>query len=355
MHYVPESAHDFLPDEGAMRRRSADREWSFHYRSAPLYLLTLAVGALLGADLLVGVVNDPRWFAYREPFGFRLALLAAVLGGARILYHTLEGLFEGQIGADLALTVAALAAIILGEQMTAALVVFIALCGESIEGYTLDRAQSAIRRIFQLRPSIAHVVRKGREIDVPIDEVSVGETVTIRPGERIPVDGVVTEGTSTVDQRPLTGESMPLDKTVDSEVFTGTLNQYGSLSVAAAKVGAETTLAKVVQLVVEATRQKTPLERTADRLARIFLPFVLGAALVTLIAWRLSAGSWSDGFKPALAVLVVACPCPLILATPTAVIAAMAWLAPRASSSKAPWRWNDWPRSIRSRSIKRER
>ena len=245
----------------------------------------------------------------------------------RILYQTLEGLFEGRVGADLALTVAALAAIILGEQMTAALVVFIALCGESIEGYTLDRAQSAIRRIFRLRPALAHVVRDGREFDLPVEEVRVGETVTIRPGERIPVDGVVTEGVSAVDQSALTGESIPADKAVGEEVFTGTLNQYGSLSVKAAKVGSETTLAKVVQLVVEATRQKTPLERTADRLARIFLPFVLGAALITLIGWRLSAGAWSDGFRPALGVLVVACPCPLILATPTAVIAAMAWLA----------------------------
>lgn len=327
MHYVPESAQSFLPDDSASQKRPADAETSFHYRSAPLYLLTLVAGLLLAADLVLSLVNDPSWSAYRQPFGFRLVLLAAVLGGGRILYRTLEGLFEGRVGTDLALTLAALAAIVLGEQLTAALVVFIALCGESIEGYTLDRAQSAIRRIFRLRPSIAHVVRNGREIDLPIDEVQIGDIVIIRPGERIPVDGVVAEGASAVDQSMLTGESIPVDKTVGAEVFTGTLNQYGSLSVTAEKVGAETTLSQVVQLVVEATRQKTPLERTADRLARIFLPFVLGAALITLVAWRLSAGTWSEGFKPALAVMVVACPCALILATPTAVIAAMAWLA----------------------------
>ena len=200
MHYAPESAQELLPDEPWSRGPAADGEISFHYRSAPLYLLTLAVGGLLASDLIIGLINDPSWTAYREPFGFRLALLAAVLGGARILYHTLEGLFEGRVGADLALTIATLAAIVLGEQMTAALVVFIALCGESIEGYTLDRAQSAIRRIFQLRPSIAHVVRGDREVDLPVDEVRVGDTVAIRPGERIPVDGVVCEGASSVDQ-----------------------------------------------------------------------------------------------------------------------------------------------------------
>jgi P-type Cu+ transporter len=327
MHYVPESAQDFLPDERLASGVAAEADYSFHYRSAPLYWLTLAVGGLLAGDLVLGFINDPAWTAYREPLGLRLALLAAVLGGARILYHTLEGLFEGRVGTDLALTIATLAAIILGEQMTAALVVFIALCGESIEGYTLDRAQSAIRRIFQLRPSIAHVLRGEREVDLAIDDVRVGDTVVVRPGERIPVDGLVCEGASSVDQSALTGESLPIDKAIGAEVFTGTLNQYGSLCIEAAKVGAETTLAKVVQLVVEATRQKTPLERTADRLARLFLPFVLGAALVTLLAWRFSTGTWSDGFKPALGVLVVACPCPLILATPTAVIAAMAWLA----------------------------
>src|SRR5207302_1459730 len=104
-----------------------------------------------------------------------------------------------------------------------------------------------------------------------------GETVTIRPGERIPVDGVVTGGASSVDESALTGESLPVEKTVGAVVLTGTLNQYGALCVSANKVGAETTLAKVIQLVAEATRQKTPLERTADRLARLFLPFVLGA------------------------------------------------------------------------------
>ena len=327
MHYVPDSVRDFWPDDATVRPGAGLRGRSFHYQSAPVYLLTLVVGALLAADLLIGMFGEPAWTSYRAPLGFRLALLAAVLGGARILYQTLEGLFEGRVGAELALTIAALAAILLGEHTTAALVVFIALCGESVEGYTLDCAQSAIRRVFDLCPDVAHVVRNGREIDVPVGEVCEGENVTIRPGERVPVDGTVSSGISTVDQSALTGESLPVDKQSGCEVFAGTLNQFGSLSVVAKKVGADTTLAKVVELVAQATQQKTPLERTADRLARVFLPLVLGAALLTLVAWRWSTGDWRNGFRPALAVLVVACPCPLILATPTAVIAAMAWLA----------------------------
>jgi len=324
MHYVPESAREFLQEETVA---TGPRERSFHYRSAPIYLLTLIVGLLLLADVVLGLVADPAWLAYRMPFGFRLALLAAVAGGARILYRTLKALFEGRIGADLALTIAMLAAIVLREHTTAALVVFIALCGESIEGFTVDRAQAAIRGIFNLCPSIAHLVRDESETDVPVGEVVVGDQVVIRPGERIPVDGRVVSGTTAVDESALTGESLPVDKQTDDEVFTGTLNQFGSVTVVAEKVGQETTLARVIKLVAEATERKSPLERTADRLARMFLPAVLFAAAATLVGWYFYEGSWAAGFKPALGVLIVACPCPLVLATPTAVMAAMAWLA----------------------------
>ena len=141
MHYVPESARAFLESGGT---KSDDEAVSFHYASAPLYLLTLIVGALLAGDFVIQFSQNPDWEPYRTLFGFRLALIAAVVGGARILYQTLEGLFEGRIGADLALTIACLAAIILGEPTVAALVVFIALCGESIEGYTNSRARRAV-------------------------------------------------------------------------------------------------------------------------------------------------------------------------------------------------------------------
>lgn len=324
MHYIPESAREFL---GTDDPDGLDANRGFHYRSLPIYLLTAIVGLLLAGDIVFGLVGDPVWSQYQAVFGFRLALLAAVAGGARILYQTLENLFEKRIGADLALTLAALAAIVLGEHETASLVVFVALCGESIEGYTIDRAQREIRRIFDLCPQIAHVLVDGREQDLPIKDVDVDDLVVIRPGERIPVDGHVAEGVSAVDQSPLTGESIPVDKTTGDDVFAGTLNQFGAITVTVRKVGDQTTLGRVVQLVSEAAERKAPLERTADRLARLFLPFVLIAAAATLIGWRLADGSWEAGFKPALGVLVVACPCPLILATPTAVMAAMAWLA----------------------------
>lgn len=339
MHYAPESPREFLPEAGS---NSGSRVENFHYRSAPIYLLTAAVGVLLLADVALGIVwgtpgtsptvsPNADWqsklLATQTLFGFRLALLAAVLGGARILYQTLDGLLSGRVGADLALTIACLAAIVLGEHTTAALVVFIALCGESIEGYTVDRAQRAIRRIFQLCPRMARVLVGDDEQEVPLEQMIVGDTVIVRPGERIPVDGLVAAGQSAVDQSALTGESVPADKTVGDHVFAGTLNQFGALQITATQVGEQTTLAQIVELVGQATQRKASLERTADRLARWFLPVVLGVAALTLIGWRIASGSWSAGYLPALSVLVVACPCPLILATPSAVMAAMAWLA----------------------------
>lgn len=324
MHYVPESAREFLPQDGI---EEASDERAFHYQSLPVYALTLLVGLLLCVDWLAGLIESPGWLQWQTLFGYRLALLAALLGGARILYQTLEGIFDGRVGADLALTLAAVAAIALREHETAALVVLIALVGESIEGYTVDRARRAVRRVFQLCPTTARVLRDGEELTVPVNEVHRGDEVLIRSGERLPVDGMVISGESTVDESTLTGESFPMEKRRGDRVFAGTLNQRGAMTIRAESLAGETQVARIMELVADAAEQKAPLERTADRLARYFLPVVVLAALATLVGWRLATGDWQSGVRPALGVLVVACPCPLVLATPTAMMAALAWLA----------------------------
>jgi Cu+-exporting ATPase len=328
MHYIPESTSEML--RGGTACRVAARP-NFHYQSAPLYLLTFVVAALLLAD------SWPSWTSGINSaagtggtlFGYRLALLAAIAGGARILYHTLDGLLAGRIGADVALTLATLAAIVLGEHQTAGLVVLISLIGESIEGYTIDRARWAVQQTFALWPEIAHRNQDGRELDVPVEDLRVGDLVTVRPGERVPIDGQVVSGRSVVDQSPFTGESQPVDKIPGDRVLAGTLNQFGAMTVVAESIGENTALARVAQLVGSAAARKAELERTADRLAKWFLPAVLTAAAVTLIGWRVASGSWQGGYLPALGVLVVACPCPLVLATPCAVMASLAWLARR--------------------------
>lgn len=328
MHYIPESNLEMLRGNAIC---CAPRRSNFHYQSAPLYLLTIAVAALLAADWIL-TYGQPARIGVSGPgtlFGYRLALLAAVLGGARILYHTLDGLLSGRFGADLALSIACFAAILLGEHQTAGMVVLISLIGESIEGYTIDRARWAVRQTFALWPELAHRHQNDREDDVPVSELRSGDIVTVRPGERIPVDGHVVAGSSFIDQSAFTGESVPIDKVPGDKVLAGTLNQLGALTVVAESIGDQTALARVAELVGTASAKKADLEQIADRLAKWFLPAVLLAALMTLIGWRLATGSWNSGFLPALGVLVVACPCPLVLATPCAVMASLAWLARR--------------------------
>ncbi len=235
-----------------------------------LYGLTAVLGLLLAGHLLLAALGKT---GPARPFGFLdLALLAALLGGARIVYGALVGLLEGNIGADLALAIAVLASLMLKEYWVGAEVVFIAMLGESLEAVTFSRTHREIRRILELRPRTARVLRGDAEHVVPVEEVAVGDRVLVRPGERIPVDGTVLKGESAVDQSTLTGESLPADKTSGSSVFTGTLNQFGALEVQADKVGEDTTLAQVIHLVAQAQQHKAPIERTADRMARLFLP-----------------------------------------------------------------------------------
>ena len=169
-----------------------------------------------------------------------------------IVYQTLDGLFQGRIGADLALSIACLAAILLGEHTVAAMVVFIALVGESLEGYTVDRAFQAIRRAFDLYPTLAHRLRDGREEDVPLDQLQLQDLVIVRTGERIPADGVVRDGTTSVDQSPLTGESLPVERTVGDTVFAGTLNQFSAITIEVTQLGAETAVGQIARVVQEA-------------------------------------------------------------------------------------------------------
>jgi Cu+-exporting ATPase len=289
----------------------------------------LLVGLLLAADVVLGTAAVPGLENWRSPWGFRLALFAAVFGGARILYHSLENVLAGKFGADLALTTACLAAIALGEHQTAGLVVFISLVGEAVEGFALQQAKRAVRRTFEQRPLVANLIRDGVEREIAAAELQAGDLVLVRPGDRIPADGRIVAGSSAFNESPFTGESFPVEKSIDDPVLAGSINLTTTTTVRVERTGDATTLAAMERLVRQAASRKMGCERLADRFARWFLPVVLAIAAVTLLAWRVKTGSWQSGWLPALGVLVVACPCPLILATPCAVMASLAWLARR--------------------------
>jgi Cu+-exporting ATPase len=204
---------------------------------------------------------------------------------------------------------------------TSALIITLIKLGKLLEVRAKGRTSAAIKELIGLRPRTARVVRDGSEVDVPVDQVVPGDVVLVRPGERLPVDGVVVEGRSAVDESMLTGESMPVEKGPGDEVVGATVNKEGALRFRATKVGAETALAQIIRLVQEAQGSKAPIQRLADRVAAVFVPTVIGIALLTFAIWWLGVGA---GFTPALirlvAVLVIACPCALGLATPTAVM-----------------------------------
>lgn len=199
-------------------------------------------------------------------------------------------------------------------------IIALILLGRTLEARAKRSAAAAIRSLIKLQPASARVIRDGMEIDVPAAQLLVGELVEVRPGERIPADGVVREGWSSVDEAMITGESMPVEKGPGSEVTGGTVNLTGSFRFETTRVGVDTVLAHIVRLVQEAQGSKAPVQRLADKVAGVFVPIVMAVALTTFAAWYVLGAGLAQALTACVAVLVVACPCALGLATPTAVM-----------------------------------
>jgi Cu+-exporting ATPase len=205
---------------------------------------------------------------------------------------------------------------------TSAVIITLILFGRILEARAKGQTSEAIKKLIGLQPKTARVIREGREMDIPVKDVAVGDIVVVRPGEKIPVDGIVTKGKSAVDESMITGESMPVKKETGAEVIGATINKTGSFEFRATKVGKNTALAQIIRLVQEAQGSKAPIQRLADVIAGYFVPIVISIAILTFVAW------FDFGPKPALtfallnfvAVMIIACPCALGLATPTAVM-----------------------------------
>jgi P-type Cu+ transporter len=201
-----------------------------------------------------------------------------------------------------------------------AVITTLILLGRFFETRARRRSSAAIRALLELGAKEARVLRNGEEIAVPVDQVRVGDVFVVRPGEKIATDGIVTEGESAVDRSMLTGEPVPVDVRPGSEVAGATINASGRLIVQATKVGAETALAQIAQLVAAAQAGKAPIQRLADRVSAVFVPIVIAVSLATLAGWLIATGDASEAFTAAVAVLIISCPCALGLATPTALI-----------------------------------
>nr|WP_119680236.1 heavy metal translocating P-type ATPase [Indioceanicola profundi] len=202
-----------------------------------------------------------------------------------------------------------------------AVVITLVLLGKYLEGRAKRQTTAAIRALAALRPDRARILRGGAEVEVPVGEVRIGDRVLIRPGERIPVDGAVVEGASHVDESMLTGESLPVAKEAGSKVAGGAVNGEGRLVVETTAIGAETMLSRIIRLVESAQAAKAPLQRLVDRVSAVFVPVVLGIAALTLLGWLMAGATAEFAIVAAVSVLVIACPCALGLATPTAIMA----------------------------------
>ncbi len=202
-----------------------------------------------------------------------------------------------------------------------AAVITLVLLGKWLEGRAKRQTADAIRALNALRPAMARVRRGDAEVEVPVDQVAVGDLVVVRAGERVAVDGEVTEGRSHVDESLITGESLPVAKGIGDKVTGGSINADGVLAVRTLAVGAETTLARIIRMVEQAQAAKAPIQRVVDRVSAVFVPVVLAIALLTLLGWGMLGGDWEHALINAVAVLVIACPCALGLATPTAIMA----------------------------------
>ena len=283
----------------------------------------------VGFTALVGVLLLLNLFGiFDSILGIDTAIILAILAGYKTFYRAIAELLDRKISADLAIVIAALAALAIGEYLAAAEAMFIMLLGEGLEAWAAGRTERAIHRFVDQLPHHARVLRDGEEIEVHVEDLVPGDVISVRAGERISADGIVTEGASAVDESPITGESVPRDKAAGDEVFSGTVNGHGLLHVRVTQAGDDSTLAQLIHLVEEARDHRTaPVVRVADRYARYFLPAILLAAgAVYLLS---SDADTTERVRRAVAVLIVGCPCALILATPAAMVAAIGGLARR--------------------------
>ena len=272
-----------------------------------MYLIVLAA--------LGGVLSIPA--QYTVP----LYVVAILIGGARIFLKAFGSVRRLDLDMNVLMSVAVIGAAILGEWFEGAAVVSLFSLAELLEARSMRRARGEIGKLLDLAPPIAVVRRRGYELELPADKVEIGETVLVKPGQRIPVDGVVSGGASEVNQAPITGESKMVDRYKGDEVFAGTLNGSGFLEITSTHRAQDTVLSRIIHLVEQAQESRAPVQRTVERFARIYTPLVIVAALlVFLLPPLLQGGAWADWFYRALVLLVIACPCALVISTPVAII-----------------------------------
>jgi heavy metal translocating P-type ATPase len=279
-----------------------------HGRLEPFELIRIAVTAIAAAAV---------WFRLWEPFPHVsvLGIAGVLFGGYPIFEEAFENLRQRRMTMELSMTIALLAALGIGEFLTALIITVFVLIAEVLEGLTVGRGRRAIGDLLDLLPHSASLVKNGTTVEVPVSEIRPGDRVLIRPGTRIPVDGQVLSGNSSVEEAAITGESLPADKFTGSRVFAGTLNQTGALEVSVERLGRDTTFGRIIEAVESAEQTRAPIQRLADRLAGYLVYFALGSALITLLI--------THDLRSTISVIIVAGACGIAAGTPLAILGAI--------------------------------
>lgn len=291
-------------------------------RQALIAYASAALFAVAGLLHLVGVAPTVIATPVRDlSLPDLLFLASALVGGWNFFPKGLRAARALALDMNFLMTVAILGAVGIGEYAEASAIAFLFAVAELLERYAVDRARASVEALMRLAPDVARVRRGESEVEVPVDDLVPGDVVAVRPGDRIPADGTVVEGASAVDQSPVTGESMPVEKGEGASVYAGTINREGFLAVRVDKRASESTLARIIRMVEQAEARKTRTERFVERFARVYTPVVTLAAVLTVAIPVLVMGAdFSVWFIRGLTLLVIACPCALIISTPVAVV-----------------------------------
>lgn len=285
----------------------------------------LILVALAGLFLLIGWLGEGL---LPEPIVLFLFMLAYLAGGYDVATHAIPGLLRGKFDTDVLMLAAAAGAAILGEWAEGAFLLFLFSLGHAGEHYALDRARNAVNALGELMPKTALLAQDGQLVEVAVDTLQVGNVVVVRPGDRIPVDGEVSRGQSAIDQSPITGESVPVQKGPRDEVFAGTINQDAALDIRVTRLAKDNTLTRVMTLVAEAQSQQSPTQQLTQRFTARFVPTVLiGTLLFIVVPPLLGLEPWQDSFYRGMLLLVASSPCALALGTPASVLAGIAQAA----------------------------
>jgi len=302
-------------DEGIRTRTEAVSYWKSNQ-----YVIPTAISCVM---LLLGFIAERMAVPTLVPIAFFVT--GIIFGGFLQAKNGISVLINArELDINILMTIAIIGAAAIGEFEEAAAVVFLFSLGNALQGYTLDKTRNSIRALMDLTPGEALVSRNGIEMTLSVQGIQIDDIVIVRPGERIPMDGKVVEGFSSVNQAPITGESLPVEKMIGDEVYAGTINEQGSLHIKVARLAQDNTISRIINMVEEAQGQRAPSQQFIDKFAKYYTPIVLVVAiLVASIPTLFFGQSFHKWFYEAMAMLLVACPCALVISTPVSIVSAI--------------------------------